>query len=229
MVAHSDPEPRRSRPLTEAHYIPTLSDSIEKRCSKCKETKPVAEFHRRSGTLDGLKYYCKACTPKQRSKGELYRTQHNDAYYMDVLKDLKIKKKCPQCLRLKHCSSFDRAASRPDGFASWCRECKHANPYPDARTQKDRREKDRRRKLGKYGLDEAGYTDLLQRQNGVCAICGSRPGGRSFDIDHCHATGVVRGLLCNPCNVAIGYMRDDPTRLRAAGAYLTRHVQEDES
>ncbi len=53
-----------------------------------------------------------------------------------------------------------------------------------------------------------------------CAICGF---GGSLKVDHEHTSGKIRGVLCHNCNVAIGHMRDDPTRLRAAAQYLELH------
>jgi hypothetical protein len=41
-------------------------------------------------------------------------------------------------------------------------------------------------------------------------------------LDHDHATGVVRGMLCFPCNAAIGHLRDDPQVVRRAAAYLEK-------
>lgn len=43
---------------------------------------------------------------------------------------------------------------------------------------------------------------------------------RSLDVDHDHATGEVRGLLCNRCNQAIGLLQDDPLIVRSALVYL---------
>lgn len=84
-------------------------------------------------------------------------------------------------------------------------------------------EKERRRTLRKYGVDQAWFDATLDAQDGRCAICGTdEPGRKTWSIDHCHATGKVRGLLCNHCNTAIGLMRDDPAVLRAAIRYLER-------
>jgi len=71
----------------------------------------------------------------------------------------------------------------------------------------------------KYGMTEADYEHLLNAQNGCCAICSER---ERLYIDHDHATGRVRGLLCNLCNLAIGKFRDSPMVLRAAAAYIER-------
>ena len=79
----------------------------------------------------------------------------------------------------------------------------------------------RQQVLKKYGLTEAGYTELLARQAGVCAICGRPPVKRMLAIDHDHATGRVRGLLCGGCNQGLGHFQDDPACLLAAASYLS--------
>lgn len=74
-----------------------------------------------------------------------------------------------------------------------------------------------------YGLTIADYDAMLAAQGGVCAICGTDdPHGKHarFHVDHCHISGVVRGLLCNSCNTAVGLMADEPARLRKAAQYL---------
>jgi hypothetical protein len=75
----------------------------------------------------------------------------------------------------------------------------------------------------RYKLTSTDYDALLALQDGRCAICGARPtetkrGG--LEVDHCHATGVVRGLLCGPCNRGIGNLGDSLDLLRKAVAYM---------
>ena len=72
-----------------------------------------------------------------------------------------------------------------------------------------------------YGITNSDYEVLLQKQNGVCAICGNKnKAGKRLVVDHDHKSGVVRGLLCNTCNIGIGNLRDDPSILQKALAYL---------
>jgi hypothetical protein len=72
-----------------------------------------------------------------------------------------------------------------------------------------------------YGLSREQHRRLLEAQNGVCAVC-KLPSRRALCVDHCHATRLVRGLLCDKCNTALGLLGDDSTRMRAAGAYVDR-------
>lgn len=76
-----------------------------------------------------------------------------------------------------------------------------------------------------YGLTVGQYQQMLDRQNGTCAICDGPPKGKGADrgryhVDHCHETGKVRGLLCSSCNLAIGYLGDDARRVRRAARYI---------
>lgn len=94
----------------------------------------------------------------------------------------------------------------------------------------------RKRKMReKFGMSTEEVAALSASQNGACAIClgtSSRIDGRSgrqhaLAVDHDHATGKVRGLLCDKCNSGIGLLRDDPKILAAAIAYLDRHAAPD--
>lgn len=81
-----------------------------------------------------------------------------------------------------------------------------------------------------YGMTLEQYKDLFESQSGVCAICNepetSRYKGkiRNLAVDHCHKTGIVRGLLCNKCNVGIGNLNDNIELLEKAIKYLKNHT-----
>lgn len=69
-----------------------------------------------------------------------------------------------------------------------------------------------------YGLSEQDHRDLVDQQGGRCLICGIEPA--TLVVDHDHRTGRVRGLLCDPCNRAIGHLQDSPGVCRRAAEYL---------
>ena len=77
-----------------------------------------------------------------------------------------------------------------------------------------------------YGLSYDDYQYLWEQQDGVCAICfkveRSMSNGkvRSLAVDHDHATKQIRGLLCDKCNRAVGFLDDDPLRAEALARYL---------
>lgn len=68
----------------------------------------------------------------------------------------------------------------------------------------------------RYGITVEERDAILEKQGGVCAICE----GNATDVDHCHITGAVRGVLCRQCNTALGLFKDDTTRLLRAVEYL---------
>ena len=77
-----------------------------------------------------------------------------------------------------------------------------------------------------YGITSIEYDRILASQNGVCACCyTSNPGGhhKIFNVDHCHKTGKVRGLLCYPCNVGIGHLGDNFQSVSNAITYLSKN------
>lgn len=76
----------------------------------------------------------------------------------------------------------------------------------------------RRSKLRlKYEMTLEAYLSMVDEQEGKCAICSSP---ERLSVDHNHASGHVRKLLCNNCNVGIGHFRESPALLRAAAIYL---------
>ena len=86
---------------------------------------------------------------------------------------------------------------------------------------------DHAQRMYKYGLTRLQYLKMLQDQDGKCAGCGKgettlgkHGEARALSVDHCHETGIVRGLLCNACNHAIAKTGDSPALLRRLAAYL---------
>ncbi len=74
----------------------------------------------------------------------------------------------------------------------------------------------------KYGLTYKEYEVMLANQNHLCLICEdvmTKP-----NVDHCHTTGKIRGLLCNSCNVGLGAFKDNPSNLVNASDYLKLHI-----
>jgi len=87
------------------------------------------------------------------------------------------------------------------------------------------KESERRRRMRRYGISEQTYKDLLEKQNNACAICSLsfKDTGRYIHIDHCHATGKVRGILCHHCNLLLGNAKDSIKTLSKAINYLEEH------
>lgn len=122
-------------------------------------------------------------------------------------------KACRKCKEVKPETVFGKDGRGRRGWT--CNSCRN-------KTRKGRVETPAQRLTRKlwqeYKLTPEQHTAILHAQNGVCAICRKPPGGgKRLAVDHCHATGVVRALLCTGCNVAVGRYE---SHRNAAEAYL---------
>ena len=76
----------------------------------------------------------------------------------------------------------------------------------------------------KFGISIDEYNKKLAKQKRVCAICSkSCSFGKNLAVDHCHASGVIRGLLCSKCNLGLGLFKDDIILLATAKKYLAKY------
>ena len=152
-------------------------------------------------------------------------------------------KRCRVCQQEQSLAEFHRKKDSADGYATWCRTCArnyYCRPESRERDRQRRRnyyrqnreellEKERWRHLRKkYGLSQERFLEILDAQCGGCAICAKPlvwrdPSADQMSrahVDHDHATGAVRGILCGKCNFLIGLAKDRETVLQAALEYL---------
>jgi hypothetical protein len=117
------------------------------------------------------------------------------------------------------CEAAKTAAYRqanPDKVGEAKRKWERNNPDAVARIQL-------RAKARTLGLDPEMIVAHFESHSGLCDLCSRPPVAYSnLSIDHCHTTGEFRGLLCSPCNLALGLLRDDAELMRRAADYVTR-------
>jgi hypothetical protein len=120
------------------------------------------------------------------------------------------RKVCPKCGIAKEKKEFGEDSTKVDGVSSWCRPCKkiwraeHRKENPEQHVE--------------------DYNRMYAAQEGKCACCGKHSSEfrRGLHVDHDHATGQVRALLCTKCNPGIGYFDDSIEKLEMAIQYLKK-------
>lgn len=133
--------------------------------------------------------------------------------------------------------NFYKSKKNKSGVVSECKECQkirskdtYTNNLDRSLTyaknyRKNNPEKFRNGRIKSlYGISSEEYNLLLNKQNDSCAICKihvSEIKG-SFNIDHNHSTGKVRGLLCHKCNKGLGLFLDKPEIISKAVDYLRK-------
>lgn len=134
-------------------------------------------------------------------------------------------KTCKLCNQDKDISNFyqfyDKWSDKKYN-SSRCKPChqKHKIDNPNA----SKNNKSEKLKL-RYGITYEQWESMREKENFSCMICGisEEEIGRKLDVDHCHISGKVRGVLCNLCNTALGHARDSIAILESAINYLEKN------
>ena len=183
--------------------------SQSKSCTKCKVTKLVECFSTHKQMSDGLQLWCKDCTNHHHA--EYYAANHEQILKKQreyrVASQEQIRKSKQKYyaanqeqIRKKHREYY---AANSEKRLSKDKQEYHANPDVKKRIRAANIKR-------KYGLSLSDYECLATKQGGTCAICKLlNSSQRTLCVDHCHATGQSRGLLCNDCNFMIGRIEKD--------------------
>lgn len=159
-------------------------------------------------------------------------------------------KKCTKCGEVKPLDDYSRDKSTKDGLSKYCRLCRNMyhKRWRTNNNQRSREfaANWRRRNPQKvkeyneslkndpekimamrnhhykrnYGITLLDYNRIFTKQLGRCAICNRKDDKNYLVVDHCHKGGIIRGLLCQPCNKGLGFFKDSPLNLEKAIDYL---------
>ena len=168
-------------------------------CSACGRWKPLSAYHCTGKTKLGHPIYkrkCRACRSEARRSER--QADLSAARALDRERYHTKRKQDPNRKERTRNAARRARSSNPARFleAGWRAQGIQGFSYPD-------------------------YLLLLAQQNGGCRIC--RRVTLPLHVDHSHASGRVRGLLCGSCNRALGQFQEDPVRLTAALGYLQLH------
>lgn len=186
-----------------------------KRCPDCGGTKVVSEFGLNKRMADGRARYCKACFRGRSTQSYRKRMAEQGKTVREAMEIPEGHKYCPRCAEIKSKDEFGRNRSTYDGLTNYCRPC-HTVVMREIKVKNHGSERNYLLKH-RYGITEDDFERMLAQQGGVCAICRAVPG--TF-VDHCHATGQVRGILCFNCNNGLGHFQDSLVGLELAALYL---------
>ena len=207
---------------------------MRKTCSKCGESKDLALFYRQASRSDGYASWCKSCSDENRAKNRKSMKRRRIA--------TPATKVCSKCKVEKRASDFTPLKGSGDGLYSYCKACKaemvrayvQRNPEEVRRRARERkatpsgRLRVRKSNLKQsFGISKSEFDRKWRDQGKTCAICGARRrrGEPVFALDHDHATGMIRGILCHNCNRALGLANDDIRLLERAIKYLGRTAE----
>lgn len=138
-------------------------------------------------------------------------------------------KECSICKIEKPFEDFVKRSNRKSGRQPYCKKCHNAK-MRDKYSSNLMKDYDLKRN---YGISLNDYDKLFLEQKGKCKICEThiseinKRHKKHLCVDHCHETGIIRGLLCDSCNRGIGLLKDDANILKSAYEYLIKYSSTD--
>lgn len=180
-----------------------------KTCKACGTTKDVLEFCKNKAARDGLTWACKTCL---RERGRQWWDKNKDKVKKRKANDYA---ENPQKFReLSRISARKWIAKNREYVSSKSKAYYKANTEHLAKTSRARKY------LKKYGITQ-DQKDLMAREQGGCAICGSSfKNKRDEHLDHNHSTITIRKILCSKCNCGIGMFNENIGIMTMAIKYL---------
>ena len=199
--------------------------SETKKCCMCNEVKATSEFWKRSSRASGISSSCKVCQTSARNARSIKWLENVGKYKCEGCNILLVEsnwyrdqwRMCRKCRVL-----IGKAKRHADPVAARLAGRIRANRWMAKQPPEYKRDIQLRHK---YGISYKEYLSMLQAQGGVCCIC--KGAGRitthllsPLQVDHNHKTGKVRRLLCQPCNTALGKIREDVEVLDRMRSYI---------
>ena len=194
---------------------PKNKGPLPKWCAACKVVVNLEQERERNGVRTS--YVCQDCgASKERSK-----------------MDGPLPKRCPKCakerVRKRSTSWQEENRERANQNAKKHRQKPDYPTYNKERKKMDRSDPMKNKRIkrtklrSKYGLTDDQIDELFESASGRCPVCLEvflDSGKKKACVDHDHATGEVRGLLCSACNTALGFLDDDQKRITRLASYL---------
>lgn len=210
--------------------------ALEKSCSRCGEVKALARFASHPQTRDGLQSMCRRCSATPRASAIYACCICAAPIEYDGSLGGAPRKTCSDECRATWARALRRRRyqRRPDKRNDRLQQQEHTCVVCGSAFTPRKRLivvdpvcspgcKARRQILRKYGLSQGTYLELLTAQGGVCGIC-AQPIPDKPAVDHCHATGAIRGILHRSCTGALGMLGDSDEGLWRGQVYLARHT-----
>lgn len=191
-------------------------ENISRSCSKCKIVKNINEFDLNVSGYLGHDSCCNKC---KRNNSELLRRNRGikPKREVPIVKNEQgtiTHRECSRCLKMIKLSQFNKHGGKTStaylGIHPYCKECSAEKHL-----------------ISKYGITMNQKLEMIKSQNNKCKICEIKLPSDKLRIDHCHNSNIIRGILCDDCNVTLGLVKENIQTLENMILYLKTNTVAD--